>query len=390
MHPISAGAVEIAALPGKTIFEQNRFAVLRPPHEAQAPLILALECGQGVDVERWDREVPEALWRRAAERRMHVVLDASSEGALHDRATTKILLQFLKAKGVRGPQVVYLTQERGWEADYNAAFDLPADRRIRVLNADYFIRRYFRGLESAGPALFQARHARFLARAAHRPHRFISLNYTPRESKVVFLLRLMRDGAWDQGVISFGGFDRGEGVKPMRVREWGEELQALSAYQDRLAALGRTVIGDDTPGRTPVDDGDLPQHDETWFSVVTESEMRERPSRITEKPCKPLVNFHPLIFLGNPGSLPLLRDLGFETFDGFFDESYDHEADPKRRFAMVYDQVLALSRADETELSRRSDEVAERLVHNARWGLTELPRRFRKRLDYALLNTILN
>ncbi|OJU12467.1 MAG: hypothetical protein BGN86_12635 [Caulobacterales bacterium 68-7] len=394
MPLVPEGGVEIAALPGKSIFELNRYARIRPASESVEPQILALSCGQGFDFETWVREVQEPLWQRAAAQRMRVVFDATTEGGLFDRQAVKTLLKFLKARGIGARQTIYLTQERGWDADYRTEFDLPPESRIRVMNADYFIRRYFCTLERSGADLFALRHERFLARQAHRPHRFISFNYTPREAKVVFLLQLMRDGLWDKGMISFGGLPKDDTVKPMRVREWGQELDALAPYAERLAALGRIVIGEDQDliagSRMPVDDSNLPEHDRTWFSVVTESEMRSRPSRVTEKPCKPLVNFHPLIFLGNPGALALLREFGFESFSGFFDESYDEENDPKKRFAMAYNEILALCRADETELARRAARVSEQLVYNARRGLTELPRLFRQRFDRDLLNAILD
>ncbi len=81
---------------------------------------------------------------------------------------------------------------------------------------------------------------------------------------------------------------------------------------------------------------DLTEYAESWFSVVTETEMRPRPSRITEKVLKPLVNFHPMILFGNPGSLRMVRDYGFVTFENVIDESYDDEPDPRRRFDKAY------------------------------------------------------
>jgi hypothetical protein len=109
---------------------------------------------------------------------------------------------------------------------------------------------------------------------------------------------------------------------------------------------------------------------------VTETEMSRRLHRITEKPLKPLLNLHPFLILGSPGSLQLVRSYGFQTFSGIFDERYDEEEDPRRRFDMVYEQVRRLCALDEAELSRLSDRVSEILIFNACWGLTELQDRF--------------
>ncbi len=139
----------------------------------------------------------------------------------------------------------------------------------------------------------------------------------------------------------------------------------------------------------PLEDMTLKEHGKSWFTVVTETEMSDRVLRITEKPMKALVDFHPLILFGNPGSLKLIRDLGFETFQGFFDEAYDEEMVPRKRFDMAYAQVERLCRMDEAELARLENGISEALIHNARWGLTKLPGVYLDRLDVALFEDIL-
>ncbi len=133
----------------------------------------------------------------------------------------------------------------------------------------------------------------------------------------------------------------------------------------------------------------LPEYGRSWFSVVTETEMDERPLRITEKPLKPLMNFHPFLVLGNPGSLDLLRGYGFRSFPGLFDESYDGEPDPARRFEAVFRQVERLCGLEEAELERLERAAEDAVLHNARQALVGLPRLFRERLDPDLIGRIL-
>ena len=126
----------------------------------------------------------------------------------------------------------------------------------------------------------------------------------------------------------------------------------------------------------------------SWFSVVTESEMGRLSSRITEKPFKPLVNFHPILVFGNPGALAMIRDLGFETFPEIFDERYDEEGDPRRRFEMVYAEVRRLCGLTQDELRRLEMRARDTLEHNARHGLTRLPGRYREEIDRALVGSL--
>ncbi len=99
--------------------------------------------------------------------------------------------------------------------------------------------------------------------------------------------------------------------------------------------------------------------------------------------------FHPFIVLGPVGALELIREYGFETFPRFFDESYDEEPGLRERFDDVYGQVGRLCAVDEAELARRSDASAEAVVFNAWWGLTQLPRLFRERIDAAMVDWLI-
>jgi hypothetical protein len=134
---------------------------------------------------------------------------------------------------------------------------------------------------------------------------------------------------------------------------------------------------------------DLAEYDDCWFSLVTETDFRSRIFRVTEKILKPFVNFHPMLVLGNPGELRMARDLGFATFDDVFDESYDEETNQRRRFEHVYAQFTRWCRADESELARLEARLEEKLIFNARWGITRFPGIYRVQYDTALVNNIL-
>jgi len=84
-----------------------------------------------------------------------------------------------------------------------------------------------------------------------------------------------------------------------------------------------------------------------------------------------------------------VRELGFETFGELIDESYDEEPDPRRRFELAYAEVRRLCALDETDLARRICGVADKLEHNARHALVEMPGALRRRRDAELLDEIL-
>ena len=70
----------------------------------------------------------------------------------------------------------------------------------------------------------------------------------------------------------------------------------------------------------------VPQaHLDTWVTVVSEASFgdSELTLFLSEKAFKPIACSHPFIFMGNKGSLAKLRDMGYKTFEGYIDETYD-------------------------------------------------------------------
>jgi hypothetical protein len=411
--PASADRIRVAVgSPGKTLFKlvtDPRLRVCRSPQLIDpTPDWVVFPCSQDIAFLKHARDLPLATWFRTKGTRARVLLDASGEGRRHSAEITAELHRFAQAIGAPAGAVVYITQDRTYRDDYLSHCRLEAAAApLRIVPYDYFIRRLFAEHGEGAEAAFAERLAAYRARPAHRGRRFISLNLTPRPTKVLLLLSLLRDGLWDQGYISFGGFHRlkhtrrGAGVAQLHTRMhkapgFRKLSKSLIPLLPELDALGEVLFGDiirhDASGEVlndPIGDAALPEYADSWFTVTTESEMHDRPVRITEKPFKPLLNFHPLILLGNPGSLGALRALGFETFGGFFDESYDDEPDPRLRFDMVYDQVKRLCAMEEDELARLDQAVSDRLIHNARWGMTGLPAIFRNRIDVELVDRIL-
>ncbi len=395
------------AAPGKQLFTSIRDPRLRvyPGDFAGVPTpdLVVYPCSQHEGLAGLQGDPPPSVLERIRSGKARVVFDASGEGHPHSPALTAALHGLLERLGAPRGRAVYITQNRTWNEAYLAhcARDGPG-RPMSVLTYDFWIRRFFAPFEATGEALLRKRRRAFTARTESRKRRFISLNWSPRPSKVFFLLRVMRDGLWDRGYISFGGFAQlqamGKGGLPqlnkaMRALPGFEDLYAeLLPYLKRLDARGRVQLGDvrhaaATDETLPqlVDDVPLAEYGQSWFSVVTESEMWDTPARITEKPFKPLVNFHPIVVFGNPGALRLIRGLGFETFPEVFDESYDEEPDQRRRFEMAYGAFARLCRMEPAQLAQLEARIADKLDHNARFGLTELPRLYREEIDAALI-----
>ncbi len=397
----------LIAAEGRHLFEtvqDPRVRVVTSVADAPAPDLIVCPCG---DDRRFEKlragDVFEPL-RQQLSGGAGLLFDATTEGVAHKPDITASLHALLRDLDVAPARCVYLTQDRGYEAEYRRHCDAIDEAPVAVLNHDYWIWHALKGFEADGERVYEERLDAFRSRRGTRPRRFLTLNRTPRPTKILFLLRLIRDGLWSEAFVSFGGFSRPG--KPGKTKPSAEQLTRalpgfedlageLAPFLDRLDAYGRVLLGLERHGWKRLElwkaglASDLAEYGESWFSAVTETEMRPRVSRITEKVLKPLVNFHPMVVLGNPGSLRMIRSYGFETFGEMFDESYDDELDPRTRFDMVYREVERTCRLDEAELARLEAAVTEKLLFNARWGLTRFAAVCRAERDVALVSDIL-
>jgi len=117
----------------------------------------------------------------------------------------------------------------------------------------------------------------------------------------------------------------------------------------------------------------------SYFSLVSETVFDQKSKSFTEKIFRPIFNFHPFILQGAPGSLTILRELGFKTFNPFIDESYDDEFDVSKRMEKLTSEVkrICSMNVDEmhtwywqmSDILRYNREVAESYAQNKKVSL---------------------
>jgi len=85
---------------------------------------------------------------------------------------------------------------------------------------------------------------------------------------------------------------------------------------------------------------------------------------ISEKTMKPISMLHPFIVMGQPGILKHLQSMGFKTFHGWWDESYDNILDPNERFNTLINLYEQLSSYSHKTLADMMYEMIPILEHN--------------------------
>ena len=95
-------------------------------------------------------------------------------------------------------------------------------------------------------------------------------------------------------------------------------------------------------------------HYDLFYYVPTQDRVYRRslaPSSITEKTNKPIACCKPFIAFSTPYFLEDVRQLGFETFSPYINESYDLETDNQKRLNMIVDEIERITNLPADEYS---------------------------------------
>jgi hypothetical protein len=111
-------------------------------------------------------------------------------------------------------------------------------------------------------------------------------------------------------------------------------------------------------------------YNQTAYSIVAETNFDNDYSFYTEKIVKPILAERLFIVFSGQHYLRNLRSLGFKTFDGIIDETYDTIEDSTTRFEQAYKQMeylITLPQADVLAQIREIVEHNKRIMFETDW-----------------------
>jgi hypothetical protein len=106
--------------------------------------------------------------------------------------------------------------------------------------------------------------------------------------------------------------------------------------------------------------------DQKSFTGQTEFDKGFGPSSITEKAYKPIACERPFILFATPFFLEDLRKLGYKTFNGLIDESYDTEINNFKRLNMIIAEINRLCKLPTLEYQNIVTKCGEIAKYNFR------------------------
>jgi hypothetical protein len=100
-------------------------------------------------------------------------------------------------------------------------------------------------------------------------------------------------------------------------------------------------------------------YNQTAFSILSETEHNNSVYMLTEKTAKVAIGRRVFVAFAGCGFLQLIRDAGFQTFDGIIDESYDQIENDQDRWHAAFDQVIRLCEVNQADVLSQARPVLE-------------------------------
>jgi len=106
-------------------------------------------------------------------------------------------------------------------------------------------------------------------------------------------------------------------------------------------------------------------HGSTFINIVTESLFNEKNATFfSEKTFKPIYACQPFIIISTPGFLKKMKELGYQTFEQWWDESYDTEENLTRKLEKIVEILTEISFWSMDKCFQITQEMEPILVHN--------------------------
>lgn len=200
----------------------------------------------------------------------------------------------------------------------------------------------------------------------HYDKKFLNLNRRWRVHRPTFVALLKIHGMLDTGYVSLS----------TDVNTWEALWPGCIAYEPSLIPHKDEIfsipsltldVEDLTVNQVDLTSSTDEYYANTYFSIVSETNFydgRFPGLFLSEKVFKPIKMQHPFVLLNRPHALAALRSIGYKTFEGIIDESYDREEDDQKRMMMVLAETKRLSMLAGNDLTEFLNEAREICKYN--------------------------
>ena len=112
------------------------------------------------------------------------------------------------------------------------------------------------------------------------------------------------------------------------------------------------------------DQNPVKSYKESFCVIIQESRFSQPWPNISEKTLNAIINQRPFIMCGPPGTLHMLREMGFQTFDGYWPEDYDEIVSNQDRLARICEVIDYVNSFSIDDLKQVYGNMQSILFHN--------------------------
>lgn len=244
----------------------------------------------------------------------------------------------------------------------------------------------------------------FSARIAQNPEIYQRINQTPRVKSKKFLCynrnvkahrlyitaMLMSKNLLDKGFFSMylgGGQEHGMHEDTRYVfnilenyfpKTWKDAADILDKNYDKFP-ITLSLGTNNAHNMHEITEEDFEHYNDSYFGIITETKFfHDDPTNLfllksdlsldgylfSEKTYKFIAGKLPFIMVGFPGSLPALRELGYQTFHPYIDETYDTIEDDEERLRAIIVEIDRLCNLNDAKWLIIQEKLQGIIEHN--------------------------
>ncbi len=206
-----------------------------------------------------------------------------------------------------------------------------------------------------------------------RTHKFICLNRRPSIHRYAVVTNLFE--YQDQGILTCAL----KGSYSDWYQNWVEQ-NFIAEYPELTKKYRKRVrpalplkfddgINPEVDNPAANEWGKIDKYYDSYLYVVTETFFENKAQGentlfLSEKIFKPIIFFQPFVAFARPGTLKLMRRLGYQTFGDFIDESYDSVDNDKERMYKAIDSIKNIIAMSHDQLQKMMLDMKPIFEHN--------------------------
>ena len=197
-------------------------------------------------------------------------------------------------------------------------------------------------------------------------HRYLSMAQgVPRHHRYAMTYQLYKNNLLEHGAVSCFAYENFHyNTRPGTTDEYMSKLENFkqTVFDSFKQSLPHTIDNQINIHQVGNDESHL--FENVFVNLVNETHQPDDRVFITEKTYRAINYCRPFIINGDKGSLTYLKEMGFKTFDQFWDESYDDEESDHVRITKITEVVRDICHRSNEELLTQYNDMLPILRHN--------------------------